>query len=128
MVEGYRKLEVWKKGYLLTRKIYEATECFPKEEMYGLVSQMRRASVSIAANIAEGYGRNHLGEYIQFVSYAIGSSNELKVYLLLSNDLKYLDDGLHTDLTSIHKEVSKMLLGLRTSLENKKTFGTSPVP
>ncbi len=121
MVKGYRNLDVWKKGYLLTKKIYEATERFPKEERYGLVSQMRRASVSIIANIAEGYGRNHLGEYIQFVSYAIGSSNELEVYLLLSNDLKYLDDDLYAELLSIHKEVSKMLIGLRTSLENKKT-------
>ena len=121
MVKGYRNLDVWKKGYLLTKKIYEATERFPKEERYGLVSQMRRASVSIIANIAEGYGRNHLGEYIQFVSYAIGSSNELEVYLLLSNDLKYLDDDLSAELLSLHKEVSKMLIGLRTSLENKKT-------
>ncbi len=121
MVKGYRNLDVWKKGYLLTKKVYEITEKFPKEETYGLVSQMRRASVSIIANVAEGYGRNHLGEYIQFVSYAIGSSNELEVYLLLSNDLKYLDDDPYAELLSIHKEVSKMLIGLRTSLENKKT-------
>ena len=84
------------------------------------MSQMRRSSVSIIANIAEGYGRNHLGEYIQFVSYSIGSSNELEVYLLLANDLKYLDDDLYAEILSIHKEVSKMLIGLRTSLENKK--------
>ena len=120
MAKGYRNLDVWNKGYLLTKKVYEATERFPKEESYGLVSQMRRASVSIIANIAEGYGRNHLGEYIQFVSYAIGSSNELEVYLLLSNDLKYLDDDFCTELLSIHAEVGKMLIGLRTSLENKK--------
>ena len=122
MGKGYKDLDVWNKSYLLTKKIYDATEGFPKEEMYGLVSQMRRASVSIVANIAEGYGRNHLGEYIQFVSYAIGSSNELEVYLLLSNDLKYLDDGLQSELSSLHKEISIMLLCLRTSLEEKKAL------
>ena len=120
MAKGYRNLNVWSKGYLLTKKVYEATEIFPKEEVYGLVSQMRRSSVSIIANIAEGYGRNHLGEYIQFVSYAIGSSNELEVYLLLAKDLKYLDDDSYTELLSMHSEVGKMLIGLRTSLENKK--------
>lgn len=120
MANGYRKLDVWNKAYLLTKNIYEVTGRFPKEEMYGLVSQMRRASVSIIANIAEGYGRNHLGEYIQFVSYAIGSSNELEVYILLSKDLKYLDDDTQTEMLSIHNEVGKMLNGLRTSLENKE--------
>ena len=122
MGKGYKDLDVWKKGYLLTKKIYCATEEFPKEEMYGLISQMRRASVSIIANIAEGYGRNNIGEYIQFVSYSIGSSNELEVFISLANDLKYINDDLNTELSSLHRDVSRMLLALRTSLKDKKTL------
>ncbi len=120
MQSGYKKLDVWKKGYELTLKVYEVTRHYPKEETYGLISQMRRASSSIIANLAEGYGRNHLGEYIQYVSIAIGSCNELEVHILLSNDLHYLKKKNYDELMSGHEEVSKMLFGLRKALEQKK--------
>jgi four helix bundle protein len=120
MGKGYQELEVWKKGYRLANLIYIHTKNFPSKETYGLVSQMRRSSVSIAANIAEGYGRGHIGEYIQFLSIAIGSSNELEVYILLSHDLGYLSDKDFNDLQQTHAEVSKMLHSLRLSLEEKR--------
>ena len=120
MGKGYRKLDVWNKGYILTKKVYNLTAKFPKEERYGLISQMRRSSVSVVANIAEGYGRNHLNEYIQFISIAIGSSNELEVYLLLSKDLEYLSEKDFNEIMPVHAEVSKMLHSLKLSLEKKK--------
>ena len=89
MSHGYFKLSVWKKAYDQTLKIYHLTKSFPKNETYGIISQMRRASSSIIANIAEGYGKRNLSEYIHFISIAISSSNELEVFLLLSRDLKY---------------------------------------
>lgn len=114
------ELNVWIKGYQLSKKIYLVTEKFPTTERFGLVSQMRRSSVSIVANIAEGYGRNHLGEYIQFLSIAMGSSNELEVYLMLSKDLGYLSEKDFTEIKLIHVEVSKMLRSLKLSMEKKK--------
>lgn len=120
MGKGYMELNVWIKGYQLSKKIYLVTEKFPTTERFGLVSQMRRSSVSIVANIAEGYGRNHLGEYIQFLSIAMGSSNELEVYLMLSKDLGYLSEKDFTEIKLIHVEVSKMLRSLKLSMEKKK--------
>ncbi len=119
MLKSYKNLKVWNKAYELTLKIYQITRYFPKEETYGLTSQMRRASTSIIANIAEGSGKNHIGEFIQFISIAIGSCNELEVYLELSIDLNYLKKKEYEKLNIIHVEISKMLFGLRKSLEHK---------
>ncbi|MFO7619159.1 MAG: four helix bundle protein [Thermoplasmata archaeon] len=119
MIRGYRDLNVWKKAYALTLKIYEITANFPAEEKFGLVSQMRRASTSIIANIAEGYGKNHTREYIQFISISIGSCNELEVYLLLSKDLGYVIENDFHNIKQEQNEVSKMLFRLRKSLESK---------
>jgi len=118
--KGYRELQVWNKGYQLTRMIFRITSTFPIEEKYGLVSQMRRSSVSIIANIAEGYGRNHISEYIQFISIAIGSSNELEVYLLISKDMGYISEKDFSESMPVHAEVSKMLHSLRLSLQEKR--------
>ena len=123
MKSSYKNLDVWKKGYLLTKKIYKLTNSFPQDERYGLISQMRRASVSIVANIVEGNGRKHLKEYAQFVSIAIGSSNELEVYILLSYDLKYINENEFKELSSIQTEVSKMLFSLRKYLESSIKLG-----
>jgi four helix bundle protein len=121
MSKGYKNLEVWKKAYKLALKIYDVTKNYPKTEMYGLTTQMRRASTSIIANIAEGYGKNHLGEYIQYVSIAIGSCNELEVFLMFSNDLNYLEKKDFDQLIDIQTRISKMLFNLRKALEIKKS-------
>ena len=99
---------------------YKITKFYPKEETYGLISQMRRASVSIIANLAEGCGKKHIRELIKFVSIAIGSSNEIGVYLNLSKDLKYINVPSFKRLISDYNEISKMLYSLRKSLELKK--------
>ena len=120
MSRGYKNLLVWKKSYDLTLKIYEQTNNYPDTEKYGLISQMRRASVSITANIVEGHGKKYTGEFIKYISTSIGSCNELGLYLSLSKDLGYLSKEDYDNLKSFHNEVCKMLFGLRNSLERKK--------
>ena len=119
MSHGYQNLKVWHKAYKLTLMVYQATKSFPKDEKYELIPQMRRASTSMIANIAEGYGRKNLTGYINFLQIAIGSCNELGVFLMLSKDLKYLEKKNYEDINSVHTEVTKMLLALKRSLENK---------
>ena len=119
MSHGYYNLSVWKKAYNLTLKIYKFTKFYPKSETYGIISQMRRASSSVISNIAEGYGKRNLSEYLHYISIAISSCNELEVFLLLSKDLKYLNKKDFDYLMNSHIEIIKMLLGLRKSLEIK---------
>ena len=121
MSHGYRKLSVWNKAYNHTLKIYNVTKYYPKSETYGIISQMRRASSSVIANIAEGYAKRSLSEYSHFITIAISSLNELEVFLLLSKDLNYLNKKDYYDLMNSHEEITKMLLGLRKALEKKKT-------
>jgi len=119
MKSGYRGLGVWNKAYEMSLGIYDVTRSFPQEEMYGITSQMRRASTSIIANLAEGHGRAYVKEYAQFVSIAIGSCNELEVFLLLAHDLELTREEDHVKLVATQKEVSKMLFSLRRSLKKK---------
>lgn len=86
-LESYKQLEVWKRSMKLARETYKATDQFPRTETYGLASQMRRAAVSIPSNIAEGYKRRNIREYIQFLSIADASAAELETQILLSKDL-----------------------------------------
>jgi four helix bundle protein len=113
---AYRDLRVWNEAYELAVEIYKITKDFPDHERYGLTSQMRRASVSVPANIAEGYGRKHPKEYNQFISIALGSCNELEVYLLLSKDLGYIDETAKNRLLEKNLEIGKMLSNLRSTL------------
>ena len=87
---GYRKLNVYIKAHELTKAIYKVTKKFPEDELFGLISQMRRCAVSVPANITEGYGRRTLADKLQFYYIARGSLNELEYYLDLSKDLGYL--------------------------------------
>jgi len=121
MSHGFKNLKVWKKAYNQTLRIYRLTKSFPKIEIYRIISQMRRASTSIIANIAEGYGKRNLSEYLYFISIAISSCNELDVFLLLSKDLDYLNKKDFDNLKNSHNEIIKMLLGLRNALEKKNT-------
>lgn len=112
MTKTYKELIVWQKSYKLSLQVYELTQRFPKEEIYGLTSQIRRAVVSIPSNIAEGYCRYSKKEYIQFLQIAYGSGAELETQLLLTKDLKYSSEKEYLELSNLLAEVMKMLNSL----------------
>jgi len=115
-MQSYKDLIVYQKGYKLSLEIYQATQNYPKEEIYGLTSQMRRSAVSIPCNIAEGYRRGHRKEYVQFLYMAQGSCGELETLMSLSYDLGMFDKNTFEKLYPMQEEVSKLLRGLITSL------------
>ena len=119
MLKNFKELKVWQKSYDLCLKLYKATRRFPKEEVYGLTSQIRRSAVSVPSNIAEGYGRKTTPDYLKSLYIAYGSSCELETQLLLSNDLDYIKDGEIKELKEEMGEVERMLKALIESLENK---------
>jgi four helix bundle protein len=108
-MKDFKTLAVWEKAHLLTVTVYRATAGFPKEELYGLTSQIRRAASSIPANIAEGCGRGSDADFGRFLQIAMGSSTELEYHLLLSKDLNLLNSSDHLTLHSKIEEVKKML-------------------
>ncbi len=108
-MKDFRQLKVWEKAHNLTLRIYGVTRTFPKEELYGLTSQMRRASSSIAANIAEGCGRKTDADFCRFLVVDLGSATELEYHLLLSHDLKLLIDVEYDSLQQELTETKKML-------------------
>ena len=124
MLKNYKELKVWQKSFKLCLEIYKMTKNFPNEEKYGLSSQMRRASVSIPSNIAEGYGRKTLPDYIRSLYIAYGSACEIETQFLLSGDLYYLKRENQKLLLEKIKEVERILMALIKSLENK----ISPCP
>ena len=119
MLKNYKELKVWQKAYQLCLEIYRVTKVFPKEERYGLTSQIRRAAVSVPSNIAEGYGRKTKGEYIHALYIAYSSNCELETQILLSADLGFIDSENLKYLQNNMGEVERMLKGLIKSLSNK---------
>jgi len=111
-MKDFRDLQVWAKSHALTLTVYRATSSFPKEELYGLTSQMRRSSASIPANIAEGCGRRGNGEFHRFLQISTGSASELEYHILLACDLGLLTQDDYASLTAEVQEVKKMLAGL----------------
>lgn len=111
--KGFRDLIAWQKGMELTEMVYKITSSFPKEELYGITSQMRRSAVSIPSNIAEGQLRNSKKEFIQFLSIALGSCAELSTQLELSKRLRYLTESDFERISEVIYEVMKVLHGLR---------------
>ena len=111
-MRDYKKFLVWKKSHELTLAIYKATSSFPKEEIFGLTSQIKRASSSIPMNIAEGCGRNSDKDFCRFLYIAFGSANELEYQLLLSIELKFIELENGQKLLFQTEEVKKMLNGL----------------
>lgn len=99
---------------------YEATENFPKNEVYGLSSQLQRAAVSIPSNIAEGRHRNHRKEFVQFLSIAYGSLAELETHVMIAERLGYLNGNHKESLLDMTSEVGRMINGLKRSIEGKK--------
>jgi four helix bundle protein len=119
MLKNYKELKVWQKAYQLCITIYKITKHFPKEERYGLTSQIRRSAVSVPSNIAEGYGRKTTQEYIQSLYIAYGSHCELETQILLSKDLGYIKTEDFNVLQMGIGEVERMLKALIKSLQNK---------
>lgn len=113
-MQGYRDLRAWQQAMELVTEIYRNTRTFPKEELYGLVSQLRRAAVSVPSNIAEGHGRNSKGEFRQFIGQARGSLSEVETQLEIAKKLGYLTEDAADVLMSQADAVGKMLTGLRT--------------
>jgi len=99
---------------------YKATASFPREEMYGLTSQIRRAAVSVPANIAEGYGRDQTGSFIQFLKISQGSLRELETHILLAQDIGFMDEAPSTELLGTCERISKMLRSLVRSFESSR--------
>ncbi|MBI4379664.1 MAG: four helix bundle protein [candidate division NC10 bacterium] len=108
-MKDFRDLKVWEKAHLLTLAVYKATTTFPRDEMYGLTGQIRRACASIPANVAEGCGRRGDAELARFVQIAMGSASELEYHFLLAHDLGFLDDSVYDELTGEVTEVKRML-------------------
>ena len=111
-MQDFKNLKVWEKAHALTLAVYKATGAFPKEELYGLTSQIRRACISIPANIAEGCGRGGKAELAQFCQVAMGSASELEYHLLLAHDLGFLNASDHQSLSDNVIEVKRMLASL----------------
>ncbi len=115
---------MWQRSHELTLAIYKATQRFPKEELYGLISQLRRSSSSIPCNIAEGCGRRGNGEFHKFLQIATGSASEVEYQLLLSCELGHLSRGDYLKLSRDVVEVKKMLAGLINRVEAARLAST----
>lgn len=118
-INSYKDLIVWQKSMDLARIVYAASQKFPKEETYGLTSQIRRAVVSVPSNIAEGYARKSSKEYLQFYCIAYGSVLELQTQLILCRDFGYIASANFRRIESLTEEVSKMLHALILKLNAK---------
>lgn len=119
MLKSYQDLRVWEKAYNLCLEIYKLTRRFPDEEKYGLCSHIRKSSVSIPSNIAEGYGRKGRQEYIHYLYIAYGSYCELETQLMLAVDLEYVGEKEKDKILGLGKEVERILKALINSLEKK---------
>ena len=119
MVTSHKSLTVWKKSIEHVLNIYKATQSFPKDEMVGIVPQMRRAAVSISSNIAEGYGRVYSKETIKFLSNALGSASELETQLIISKDLNFLTIEKAASLQKEIEEIIRMLSALIKSTDKQ---------
>jgi len=111
-MQNYKDLKVWEKAHQFTLKVYESTRSFPREELYGLTNQLRRAAYSIPANIAEGCGKNSKSDFANFLNISLGSANESEYFLILSKDLKYLSLDIFELLFTHINEVKAMLIAL----------------
>ena len=116
MGDSFRDLQVWQRAIQLSLSVYRLTEGFPKDEVFGLTSQLRRAGVSVASNIAEGYGRMSTGEYKQFLGIARGSNSEVQTQLVIAGELGYGNGEALKKAEALSIEVGKMLLAMLRKL------------
>ena len=124
-MKTYRDLIVWQKAYAFTIALYKSTQSFPKEEVYGLTSQIRRATVSITSNIAEGFGRSGAKEKDQFYAIAHGSLYEVESQLFVALGVGYISPENHAQLLFDIEEVSKLLQGLRKANKERSRFSSN---
>jgi four helix bundle protein len=119
VLQSYQELEVWQRSMTLAEECYQATKGFPREELFGLTCQIRRAAGSIPANIAEGQGRQHTKEFLNHLSIARGSLKELETHLILSQRVGLLESTVLESLLMLANEISRMMAGLRKALEQR---------
>jgi four helix bundle protein len=117
-ITHFQQLEVWQEAHKLVLNVYQVTNEFPPDERFGLISQMRRAAISVPANIAEGFKRRGIREKIRFYNISEGSLEELKYFFILSNDLGYIPSN--SDLMQKSEVVGRLLNGLISSTERRK--------
>ena len=118
-MKSHKDLIVWQKSMLLVKRLYEITSSYPKDEIFGITSQMRRAAVSIPSNIAEGYGRLYEKDTVRFLSTALGSASELETQMLISKQLMLASDQELDDLLMLNNEIIRMLVALAKKLSNQ---------
>ena len=119
-MKNFRDLKVWEKAHEVALACYDVTRTYPREEMFGLTSQIRRAGASVPANIAEGCGRRGNGELHRFLQMAMGSASELEYHLLLSLDLGYLEAERHNAIHEALEEVKRMLASLIRKVDSER--------
>ena len=129
MIKGFQDLEVWQKAHKLVLEVYKMTNSFPRNEQFGVVSQIRRSAYSIPANLAEGYGRHGTKQFLQFLAIANGSAEELRYFLLLSRDLRYASPQdvatMDHEITRIVQMLAALTRSLRARLAGSKQLRSS---
>jgi four helix bundle protein len=122
-MKDFRNLKVWEKAHCLTLAVYKASSGFPREELFGLTSQMRRCSASIGANIAEGCGKCGNGEFQRYLQIASGSASELDYHLLLARDLGFFEERDYRRLAGELLQLRKMLTSLLQKVQSERLAG-----
>ncbi len=125
-MQNYKDLKVWNRSHQLTLKVYQMTKRYPKEELYGITHQLRRCVSSIPANIAEGCGKNSQKDLGNFLNIALGSANEVEYFLLLSNDLRYLQKDDYINLDDNINEIKAMLISLVNKVRSLPQLSKHP--
>ena len=118
-MRSHKDLDVWKRSVTLVTNIYSITSKFPKEEIYGITNQVRRAAVSLPSNIAEGAARKNSKEFIQFLYIALGSNAELETQIIICRNLDYLSEKVSIDILKEINEIRNMILGLIKFMKTK---------
>lgn len=118
-VKGFEGLEVWKFALDFTKDVYRITKDFPKEEIFGLTNQIRRASVSIASNIAEGSASPSKKEFARFIAISLGSAAEVKAQIIIANEINFLNEKVKNELIEKINRIGRMLKGLERSLKKQ---------
>jgi four helix bundle protein len=124
--KSFEELIVWQKSYAFVLSVYQYSKSFPKEERYGITSQLRRAAASVAANITEGYKRLGKGDKLRFFNYAEASLEECKFFIMLSFDLEYLDAMAKADLDNRSEEIGRLLTAYCKSIRGISNASSSP--
>lgn len=116
-IKSFKDLKIWQKGIEIVKEVYELTKFFPKEELYGLTSQIRRSAISVPANVAEGFKRYHNKEYKQFLHIALGSVAELETELIITKELDFISESQLASLSEKIDHISKMISSLLKKLD-----------